>query len=142
MAFSAMAKAGDCAQGSSSHNHSSHPIEVVVHPTPQKTLVAIRDIVLAEDDFTLGRWSQVVDTIVGPVDIGAKRRIKDLLHKHEYGEAILSSLEIWYQFGDGRPDLLLALRTLGLIQLAGKSIEIAIDCDYDPASFIDTASES
>lgn len=45
-------------------------------------------------------------------------RIKGLIRRGDYAEAVLNSLQVWNAGGKGRPDLLLVLRNLGLNVLA------------------------
>ena len=80
-------------------------------------LLEIRDII-AGDTVALDKWPIVTDRIVSSAS--DNRRIKKLLKDSQDHEAVLQSLEIWWQQGKDRPDLLDLMRNLNLNAVAGK----------------------
>jgi hypothetical protein len=84
----------------------------------QELITAIRDLV-AGDPNALDKWSIVLDNMGIPVtDV---RRIKNLMRRDEYHEAILQSLNIWWERNQSLADLPPLLRQCHLNALASKS---------------------
>ena len=84
---------------------------------PRKDLLKMRDII-AGDTVALDKWPIVTDRIVSSAT--DNRRIKKLLKDSQDHEAVLQSLEIWWQQGTDRPDLVHLLRNLKLNAVACK----------------------
>ena len=83
------------------------------------SILTLRDLII-KDTSALRNWSPIVDRIVKkPEDV---LRIKALLDKEKYAEAVLQSLQEWYSYGQEREDLLPVFRNQGLQTLACKLI--------------------
>ena len=83
-------------------------------------VLRLRDLII-KNQVALQKWSMVVGYIVkSPAD---EHRIKSLLRKHDYEEAVLQSLRLWNEYGDKGADLLQVLRDGDLNSLSGTQAE-------------------